>query len=388
MSEQKRVLVLSVSSGSGHTRAAQAIEAYCDSHELTFVEHVDTLKYADKLYHTAYADAYEKIVKEAPMLWGYFFEKTDEPGKTDKMRLLLDRIHMRAFSKMLKKYQPDLVVCTHFMPAEIVARLVRKERLKTKLAIVVTDFYVHAMWLTRGCDHYFVALEESKAYLSLLGYPEEGITVSGIPIDPKFTERYDRDQLRAAYGLDLNRPVVLLSAGTFGMDAAFKAVESLVTLKTACQIVVVCGRNDDLKSKVDQFVEQHVGGNVSFLVLGYTTEMHKLMAMADLFIGKPGGLTTSECLAMGLPMVVFNPIPGQEERNSDFLLENGAAIKCGDLAMMSFKIDRLLQDPERLRSMQDSASKLGFPAAAECVVETLRTRYTEKTVKDDLNAEV
>ncbi len=377
MSEQKKVLVLSVSSGSGHTRAAQAVEAYCNTHELMFVEHIDTLQYADKMYKRAYADMYEAMVRDAPMLWGYFFEKTDVPGKTDRMRLLLDRIHMRAFSKMLKKYQPDLVVCTHFMPAEIIARLVRKEKLRTKLAIVVTDFYVHAMWLTRGCDHYFVALEESKAYLSLLGYPEDEITVSGIPIDPKFSESYDRSELRKEYGLDEKRPIILLSAGTFGMDAAFRAVESLVTLKTTCQIIVVCGRNDALKKKVEQFVEQHADNEVSFLVLGYTTEMHKLMAMADLFIGKPGGLTTSECLATKLPMVIFNPIPGQEERNSDYLLENGAAIKCGDLEMMAFKIDRLLQDPERLQRMQESAARLGFPNAAECIVETLRARYTE-----------
>ncbi len=379
MSEHKKVLVLSVSSGSGHTRAAQAVEAYCKTHELTFVEHVDTLQYADKLYKRAYADAYEVIVRDAPMLWGYFFEKTDVPGKTDRMRLLLDCIHMRDFSKMLKKYQPDLVVCTHFMPAEIVARLVKKERLKTKLAIVVTDFYVHAMWLTRGCDHYFVALEESKAYLSMLGYPEDSITVSGIPIDPKFSESYECADLCKEFGLSGDCPVILLSAGTFGMDAAFKAVESLVKLETACQVIVVCGRNEKLKNKIEKFLEEVAHDNIRFLVLGYTTEMHKLMAVSDLFVGKPGGLTTSECLATGVPMVVFNPIPGQEERNSDFLLENGAAIKCGDLAMMAFKIDRLFQDPDRLKRMQENAEKLGFPKAAECVVETLRAKYAESS---------
>jgi processive 1,2-diacylglycerol beta-glucosyltransferase len=215
------------------------------------------------------------------------------------------------------------------------------------------------MWLSRLFHRYFVAIDETKAHMEALGLPSERITVAGIPIDPVFSEPLDRTQTRIAYGLDPARTTLLVSAGTLGVGPTEVIVRRLAELRHPVQTIVVCGKSEALKEKIVATVGAH---NPAFHVLGYTTRMHELMRISDLFIGKPGGLTTSEALACGLPMVVVSPIPGQEE---------GAAIRCNEMTTVPFKIDRLLDDPERLARMTKRAQQLGRPDAARNVVEAL-----------------
>ncbi len=201
-----------------------------------------------------------------------------------------------------------------------------------------------------------------------MGIPNERITVSGIPINPVFQQAINREEERLRLGLIPKKPVLLLSAGAFGVGPTEFMVERLLSLKHDAQTVVVCGRNAELKQRILQLVDNR---GDRFKVLGYTEDMHKLMKMADIFIGKPGGMTTSEAIACGLPMCVVAPIPGQEERNSDHLLEEGIAVKCNDLTTLPFKLDRLLEDPDRLARMQANALRFAKPNAAETIVQTL-----------------
>jgi processive 1,2-diacylglycerol beta-glucosyltransferase len=218
---------------------------------------------------------------------------------------------------------------------------------------------------------YFVALDETKAHLEALGLPSERITVSGIPIDPIFAKPVDRAAVRASYGLNPDRTTLLLSAGALGVGPTELVVERLKQLRHPAQTIVICGKSDEVKARVSAAT----GGDPRFLILGYTDRMHELMHISNLFIGKPGGLTTSEALACGLPMAVFSPIPGQEERNADHLLEDGAGIRCNELTTLPFKIDRLLNSPERLEAMSRAASAIGHPDAARTVVDTLLTDH-------------
>jgi processive 1,2-diacylglycerol beta-glucosyltransferase len=274
-------------------------------------------------------------------------------------------------------YKPDLIVCTHFTPAVLVAYLFERDELNVPPAIVVTDFDCHAMWLSRIFQHYFVAIEETKVHLEALGLPSNRITVSGIPIDPVFSESVDRTAVRKSFGLQPDLPTVLLSAGAIGGAPVELIVQRLEEgLRQEVQTIVVCGRNAELREKV----LKQVGGNPRFCVLGFTDRMAELMKISDLFIGKPGGLTTSELLACGLPLAIIQPIPGQEERNSDHLLEEGIAIKCNELTTLAYKVDRLLGDPPRLAAMRRHALALGRPHAARTVVETL--------LADDLPAHI
>lgn len=369
-----RVLILSVSAGTGHLRAAEALEQAARMHpEVGEVLHLDSLRYTNKVFRRFYGQFYIDLVKSAPLLLGWFYDSQDEPWKTEKMRLMLDRMHTGPLIRQIKKFKPDITICTHFLPAEIMSHLMKHGKVETRLSSTVTDYYAHAMWLSRLIHHYFVANEESKVQLENIGFPPESITVSGIPIDPAFSKLHDRGELRAKYGLRPDVPVLLVSAGALGVSSAELIVDVLCGLTEPVQVVVICGKNEKLQKTVNEQLARCPApcAHLNFKVLGYTNEMHNWMKAADLYIGKPGGLTTAEAMSCSLPMVIYQPIPGQEERNSDYLLENGAAVKCNQLSTMAYKVDLLLKNPERLAKMRMRAASLSHPRAAETVIRTL-----------------
>lgn len=369
-----RVLVLSVSAGTGHIRAGDALAKAAAGHPaIGEVLHIDALRYTNKVFRRFYGQFYIDLVKSAPTLLGWFYESQDEPWKTEKMRLMLDRMNTGPLVRQIKKFKPDITICTHFLPAEILAHLIKHGRVDTQLATVVTDYYAHAMWLSRLINHYFVANDESRVQFENIGFPPESIMVSGIPIDPVFCEPKERDALRIKQGLRKDLPLLLVSAGALGVSSAGRIVEVLSQLTIPVQIVVICGRNEKLRLDVLDQLNRHPApvAHIHFKVLGYTTEMDEWMKSADLYIGKPGGLTTAEAMSCGLPMVIYQPIPGQEERNSDYLLENGAAVKCNQLATMAYKVDLLLRNPERMAEMRRRALELSHPGAAITIVQKL-----------------
>jgi processive 1,2-diacylglycerol beta-glucosyltransferase len=371
----KKILLLSASAGAGHVRAAEALEQAFkqrkDSENFE-VHHFDVLNYTNKLFRHLYSKAYIDLVNKMPEVPGWVYDKLDKPWKNERRRLALDKLNTRPFVKLLREYQPDLIVCTHFLPAEIVSWLKAKERLASRQVIVVTDFDVHAMWLVHHYERYFVALEEARVYLEVLGIPAEKITVSGIPIDPVFAVKKDKQEMRAKHGLEPDRTTILLSAGGFGVGSVDALVHSLMTLQHRAQVVAICGRNEELKQRLSKLAARaKPDANVLLKPFGYTKEMDELMTASDIVLGKPGGLTTSEALAKGLVFVIVNPIPGQEERNSDHLLEGAAAIRCNNLPTLSYKLDRLLADPQRFKSMQANARRMGHPNAAKEIVDQL-----------------
>lgn len=371
----RKVLLLSASAGAGHIRAAEAIEKafnQAKDAESREVRHIDVLNYTNKLFRHLYSKAYIDLVNKMPEVPGWFYDKLDKPWKNERRRLALDKLNTRPFVKLLREYQPDLIVCTHFLPAEIVSWLKAKERLASRQVIIVTDFDVHAMWLVHHYERYFVALDESRAYLLALGIPAEKITVSGIPIDPVFAIKKDKQEMRAKHGLASDRITILLSAGGFGVGSVEALVHSLLPLQQRAQVVAICGRNEELKQRLTKLAARaKPDANVLLKPFGYTKEMDELMTASDLVLGKPGGLTTSEALAKGLVFVIVNPIPGQEERNSDHLLEGAVAIRCNNLPTLSYKLDRLLSDPDRFKTMQRNSQRMGHPNAAKDIVEQL-----------------
>lgn len=370
-----RVLILSASAGAGHVRAAQAVEkAFTLLGAARDLRNIDTLDYTNKLFQNLYSRLYIEMVAKTPDLLGWIYDRLDKPWHAQRRRLALDKLNARPFIKLLKEYQPDLAVCTHFLPAEIISWLKDKHRLNTRQAIVVTDFDLHSLWLCEHYEHYFVALEETKMHLQALGITPEKITVSGIPIDPVFAGKKDKTEMRQKLGLDAQLPVILVSAGGFGMGPMEKLIESVTKMRNKVQVIAVCGKNDELKSKIDD-ISRHLPHHcpVKIIPVGYTTKMDEYMSAADLLLGKPGGLTTSEALAKSLPIVIVRPIKGQEERNADHLLEEGVAIRCNNLPVLGYKIDKLLDDPARLALMKKNARRLARPNAAATIVRKLLT---------------
>lgn len=376
MRARKRLLILSASAGAGHVRAAEAIERACVEGPCEWdVKHIDILEYTNPLFRTVYSKLYLDMVNKMPEVLGWLYDQFDKPWKSRRRKLAFDKLNVRPFVKLLESYQPDVVVCTHSLPAEIISWLKarRKKKLDTRQAIVITDFDLHALWLCDHYEHYFVALDETRVHLEELGVPPEKITISGIPIDPGFARDLDQGEMRRRHDLHPDRTTILISAGGFGVGRVETLISLLLRLRHEAQIIAICGRNPELKAELDRLsARQAHHPRVNLKVVGYTTAMHEYMAASDLIVGKPGGLTTSEALASGLVFVVVNPIPGQEERNSDHLLENGVAIKCNNLPTLTYKIDRLLDDPAQLAAMKARARSMARPRAAFDVVATLQ----------------
>jgi processive 1,2-diacylglycerol beta-glucosyltransferase len=372
-----KVLILSASAGAGHVRAAAALEkAFVEMGAARQVRHVDTLDYTNVVFRRLYSEAYLEMVNSAPEVLGWLYDYLDQPWENERQRLVWDRLNTRPFIKLLEQYQPELTICTHFLPAEIISWLRAKERLYSPQAIVVTDLDIHAMWLCHHYERYFVALDETRAHMERLGIPAEKFFVSGIPIDPVFSEVKDRTEMRRKHGLKPERTTIILSAGGFGSDSIENILSSLLELQHQAQVVAICGRNEELREKLISLVSCYPNKTrVEVKVVGYTTEMDEYMSAADLMLGKPGGLTTSEALAKGLVFVIVNPIPGQEERNADHLLEEGVAIRCNNLPALAYKIDRMLDDEDRLQAMRENVRRLARPhAAREIVTELLRLK--------------
>ena len=364
-----KVLILSASAGAGHVRAAQALErAFRTIETVGEVRHVDALEFTNKVFRTIYSKTYIEMVDKAPEVLGWLYDVLDSPWEKERRRLAWDKLNTRPFVKLLEREQPDLIVCTHFLPAEMVSWMKAKHRLVCPQTIVVTDFDVHAMWLCHHYEHYFVALDETREHMIRLGIPPEKVSTTGIPIDPVFAETKDKAAMRKKLGLAANRTTILLSAGGFGVGPVEHIVTTLVALEHPAQIVAICGKNAELKARMDDLAARPGAGHGTLVPIGYTTAMDEYMSAADVLVGKPGGLTTSEALAKGLLFLIVNPIPGQEERNSDHLLESGAAIRCNNLPVLAYKLDRLLDDGPRVARMRESVARLAKPNAARDVV--------------------
>jgi processive 1,2-diacylglycerol beta-glucosyltransferase len=231
---------------------------------------------------------------------------------------------------------------------------------------VTTDYETHRLWVTNPCDHYCTATEEGAAYLEHWGVNGRDITVTGIPIHPAFSEPRDRATCLVSQGLFGDRIIVLQLAGGFGVGPVENIYRALLEIGVPLEIVSVTGRNEQIKRELQKI---EVPSRHRAKVIGFTEKIHELMAVADLVISKPGGLTTSEVLASGAAMAIINPVPGQESRNSDFLLENGAAVKINTIATLANKLSKLLKDGKRLMQLKGNSLRLGKPRAAFHVAE-------------------
>jgi processive 1,2-diacylglycerol beta-glucosyltransferase len=366
-----KILVLSASVGAGHMRAAEAIElAVRELAPEATVKNVDILTLTNAVFRRFYAKAYLDLVNRSPHVLGYVYDLMDQPSRSgrnrrDRLRLAVEKLNLRPFLRFLESEPWDLVINTHFLPAEIIASLRKNEQLNVRQVTVTTDFETHRLWVNQPCDHYFTATEEGARYLAHWGVPSENVTVTGIPIHPLFRTPKDRAACSAKHGLSGDRPAVLQMAGGFGVGPIERLYRALLDVEVPLEVMVVSGRNEAVKTQLEAVPvpERHRAK-----ILGFTKDIDELMAAADLVMSKPGGLTTSETLARGAAMVIVNPTPGQEYRNSDFLLENGAAIKVNNIATLAYKVTSLLREPGQLEKLKANARRLARPNAAVEVV--------------------
>ena len=368
----RKIAIFSVSAGAGHVRAAQALEkqAAAMGAGVTAI-HLDLMEIVPGLFKKLYADSYLDIVEHHPTLWGYLYQKADREkadSMLNKLRRAIQRINTRQFGEKLAELAPDIVICTHFLPAELLSRLIEKREFDRPVYVQVTDFDIHAMWVHPHMTGYFTAGPEIAARLADRGIPADRIRVTGIPISPVFAESRSRETCAAEYGLDPKRFTLLMMSGGAGLGGIEPLVERLAGIPGDFQILALAGKNAELLEKLQTLAGKFPG---KLFPQGFTTTIERMMTASDLAITKPGGLTTSECLAVGLPMIVVSPIPGQEERNADYLLENGAALKAYDGPGLEYRLRMLLSEPERLAGMRRRALEIARPRAAADVLASV-----------------
>ncbi|MGB7746663.1 MAG: glycosyltransferase [Verrucomicrobiia bacterium] len=390
-----RILIATITAGGGHIAAAAALEeAWRALRPDDVVERLDLIKFFSPLHKKVHADGYVKLVEHAPEIWGMLFGKTDNPKvarRLSKLRRAFPSNSRKKFARHLKQFKPDVVLCTHFLPFETLGLLKTSEGGVTRrrnfiekmgsrvtrpsdcwkhpfVVSIVTDFEAHALWMDACVDLYCVAAEETKARLVARGATAGNVVATGIPIAAKFLSKPDPRAVRKQYGLRDDQPVLLVLGGGFGMGPVAEILAELDKVPGQFQTLVVTGRNEELRRKLATQTRRHPTH-----VLGFSTNMHELMAVAGLIITKPGGLTTSEALALGKPLFILNPIPGQEAANSDFLLERGAAAKVNRVEDLPFRIEKLLGS-KKLAEMARAAKSLGRPQAATAVCQEVLKR--------------
>jgi processive 1,2-diacylglycerol beta-glucosyltransferase len=363
-----RIAILHATAGSGHKRAAQALAVAIESlRPGAVVREVDTLVFASRLYRDTYAASYNAMAARAPALWGALYRSwavAPVNRSTAPVRLAMDRLNLRRLVRVVERENPDAVVCTHFLPVEALSPRRGRGRLRVPLYCVITDFTAHPFWVFPHVDRYFVASERVAAELAGHGVPRERIEVTGIPIDPRFAHPLGRDAARERFGLDPRRPMVLVMGGGGGVGPLAGLAERIASLALEPQVLVVCGTNRRLRDEIDRLPLGRIG---RIRTLGFTHEVDVLLEACDAVVSKAGGLTCSEALVKHVPLVIFRPTPGQEERNAEFLESGGAAIHADSVEAVESTLGRWLADPAARERVREAAARLAAPRAAEAI---------------------
>ena len=363
----RRFLLMYVNPESGHHRASLAVEnALRRLDPSAHITSVDAFRFTNPLIHWAISRSYLSLIKHQPDVWEYLYDNPDIHRRVQHLRRLLHQYQGGKLKQLLEDVRPDAIACTQAYPCGVVADFKQLHQLRIPIVGVLTDYAPHLYWFHEAVDVYVVPSEQVKQRFLEQGVDPARVRVLGIPIDATFAERGDRQATARAYGLDPTVPVVLIMGGGSGFGRLREVLLKLDTLPNACQFVVVCGTNRSLLAWAHWRRFRH-----RVIAVGFTTEIAGLMDLATLLISKPGGLTTSEALAKRLPLVIVNPIPGQEAYNARYLLSQGAVVEAAAPETVRQTVRDLLEEPERLRALRTRSAALAHPQAARDTAQLL-----------------
>ncbi len=346
---------------SGHAAAAAALR---DQMRLS-APHVRVSEFSLSELHPfvgpLVSGAYLQFVQKTPKLWSSLYDNSAVAAAIGEIRRPLSALHRKKLRARLRQLSPDLIVCTHALPCATLSLEKENGALSAPLAAVLTDYGVHAFWVSAYVDLYLASCQEAAEELMRRGVDGAKIQVTGIPVHPKHRERPGREQARSALGLALEPWTLLLEGGSRGLGPLHLLVDQLLAELPQAQLLIACGRNRGLYREL----RGRYGRTPRVRPLPFTRRMPTCLAAADLLVGKPGGLTAAEATATGLPLVLVDPLPGQEQRNSAHLASQGAAICVEDASSLGKTLRALLQEPERLRALREGAKRASRPASSE-----------------------
>lgn len=365
------ILVLHASLGTGHTSAANALGDAYQRFPSVSVDVVDILDYTNDLTRGALQTFYLQVSEKAPSLYKMLYEGTesDKPDETfgsDKLLSVVGPPFFNDLQKLIKRTTPEIIVSTHALAVQVVHHLVERGEFNGLHDVVITDFVAHRTWMAPSVDAYFVPSDVTLESLALRGVPREKMFVTGIPVQLEIAEPKEVDTMRLKHALPQAVPIITLFGGGIVAERVRRMVMRLLTSAHKFELVVVAGRNEDLDKALADVTS---GENVRLQKLGKIDYVDDLVAASDLIITKAGGLIVSEVLARSTPMIIIDPIPGQEEWNADFVAGAGAAIQLRMPEMVPAAVDFLLKQKSRLQDMCIQARSVGHPHATLDIVE-------------------
>ena len=382
-----KILIFYASYGGGHLNAAKSINDYIISNYPNYdVELIDCMKYVNKTIEKLTTAAYREMAKKAPWAWGKIYSDSQK-GPLAHLSSRSNKIMAIKLLRLLREKQPDVIISTHPFGSQMCSYLKRKNKITAKIATIMTDFSPHDQWLVghEFTDYFFVANDKMKNYLINKGITENKISATGIPISNRFLKTYNKKEILDTYNLSEDKFTVLFfGGGEFGLGKTKTAeiFESFVqeSLKEKIQIIAIAGKNPKMKASFKEIVSKYsvnttttnttdITNNVK--ILEFTNQVPELMSISDLVVTKPGGLTTSESLASHLPMLIINPIPGQEEENAEFLEDKGIAIWLRKNDDSKLIIENLLADNQKLNLMKENTKLLARPHSTETICKMI-----------------
>ncbi len=353
-----KVLFLSVTAGQGHNQTAKAIMTYMQGQGNECVL-LDTFDYINPMLSESIARGYLISTKFTPVVYGRLYrlaEKMEHNNVQMSVTNLTNYVLAKKLTNYIKEFDPDVIITTHIFAAQILSHI-KSKGLRALTVGIVTDFTIHPFWQETELDYYVTASELLNRQAQKKGIPSNKIKPFGIPIQTKFCQEAPTNEARAALGIE-DKDTIFVMSGSMGYGNVTRIIKQLDNLEQDFQILSVCGSNKGLKRKIDALKPKK-----KIVNFGFVDNVDVMMDASNCIVTKPGGLTVSESLAKGLPMVLMRPIPGQEERNVEFLLNNGLAVRITKTYPIDEAIFQLLLDPESTQAMVDRIHHIAKPYA-------------------------
>lgn len=361
--KKKKALIMSIKAGFGHHSTGRAMIDYLEGLGFT-CDMLDTFEYINPILGDSIQDGYLLTTKYLPGAFGKVYgtlAKKDTKYNKYSLVSILSNIVSHKLRDYVTEFEPDVIIGTHSYACMVMTYLHEKGYISCPTFGVVTDFTVHPFWESTDIDYYITPHALLNRQMNKKGISTERILPYGIPIKKQFSEQMPRGQARELLGIG-DKNTVLVMMGSMGFGNITEQIQLLDALDEDFQILCVCGNNE----KVQKEVARHVWRKEVYQY-GFVNNVDVMMDAADCIITKPGGLTASEAMAKCLPMILMHPIPGQEDRNMEFLVNNGAAVMVTDTFPLDEAIYAVLGSPWRLDLMRESVRHIGKPNAARDV---------------------
>ncbi|KHO40356.1 UDP-glucuronosyltransferase [Clostridium tetani] len=356
-----KVLIFSISAGGGHSKAAESLKEYIDLYSpKSTVKVIDTLKYINPIIDKVIIGSYLKTIKITPSLFGKLYDYTESDYGLSIISAKFNEIMTYRLLPLIKDFNPDILIATHPFPTEMLSILKSKHKINRPIISILTDYAPHSFWLHPCIDAYIVSNKYMISEMVSKGIPKNTIYPFGIPVSRDFLTNYSREETLSEINFYSDKPTILVMGGSLGIGKITKIYENLLKINEDIQIIVIAGNNKKLYYELLSYRHSLDKDRTSYII-GFTDKVNKYMQASDLLLTKPGGLTITEALVSSIPLALFSPIPGQEEKNAEFLLTNNLAVDLGDGSNTKDIIEDLLKDKSKLSNIKENQRKFSKP---------------------------